>query len=92
MSRVAIITGVAGQDGSYLAELLLEKGYTVYGLARFSSHAKATPAHTKFQLVRGDVTDPSCVSSLLKRVTEIETWERIEVYNLAAQSLNKFVA
>jgi GDPmannose 4,6-dehydratase len=86
MSRVAIVTGVAGQDGSYLAELLLGKGYTVFGLMRFSSHAKATPEHPNFHLVRGDVTDPSCVASLVKRVTDIPTWERIEVYNLAAQS------
>jgi GDPmannose 4,6-dehydratase len=86
MSRVAIITGVAGQDGSYLTELLLGKGYTVYGLTRFSSYAKATPEHPKFQLVRGDVTDSLCVASLVKRVTDVPTWERIEVYNLAAQS------
>jgi GDPmannose 4,6-dehydratase len=86
MSRVAIVTGVAGQDGSYLTELLLGKGYTVYGLMRFSSHTKATPEHPNFHLVRGDVTDSACVASLLKRVTDITTCERIEVYNLAAQS------
>jgi GDPmannose 4,6-dehydratase len=86
MTRVAIITGVAGQDGSYLAELLLEKGYTVYGLMRFSSHTKATPVHDRFNLVRGDVTDPHCMSKLLQTVTADKSWDRIEVYNLAAQS------
>lgn len=86
MSRVAIITGVAGQDGSYLAELLLEKGYTVYGLIRFSSHTKATPVHDRFNLVRGDVTDPHCISMLIRTVTADKSWDRIEVYNLAAQS------
>jgi GDPmannose 4,6-dehydratase len=86
MSQVAIITGVAGQDGSYLAELLLEKGYTVYGLMRFSSHTKATPVHPKFNLVRGDVTDPHCISMLIRTVTAGKSWDRIEVYNLAAQS------
>lgn len=86
MVRAAIVTGVAGQDGSYLADFLLEKGYTVYGLTRFSSHQKKTPDHENFHLVRGDVTDPVCVSSLVKTVTSNQTWTRIEVYNLAAQS------
>ena len=86
MERVAIITGVAGQDGSYLAELLLEKGYTVYGLMRFSSYTKTTPVHDRFNLVRGDVTDPHCMSSLIRTVTADKTWKQIEVYNLAAQS------
>jgi GDPmannose 4,6-dehydratase len=53
---------------------------------RFSSHTKATPEHPNFHLVRGDVTDSACISSLIKRVTDINTCERIEVYNLAAQS------
>ena len=86
MTRVAIITGVAGQDGSYLTELLLEKGYTVYGLMRFSSHTKATPIHKNFKVVRGDVTDPHCISMLIRTVTADKSWDRIEVYNLAAQS------
>lgn len=86
MKRVGIVTGVAGQDGSYLAELLLEKGYTVYGLMRFSSHSKATPEHPNFVLVRGDITDSQCISALVKRVTSDPSWDRIEIYNLAAQS------
>jgi GDPmannose 4,6-dehydratase len=69
-----------------MAELLLEKGYTVYGLVRFSSHTKATPVHDRFNLVRGDVTDPHCMSSLIRTVTADPTWKQIEVYNLAAQS------
>lgn len=86
MHRVAIITGVAGQDGSYLTELLLEKGYVVYGLTRFSSYARATPKHINFKLVRGDVTDMSCISMLVRTVTAEQSWKQIEVYNLAAQS------
>lgn len=86
MSRVALITGVAGQDGSYLAELLLEKGYVVYGLMRFSSQPRTLPDHPNFRLARGDLTDPPCISSLIKLITDDPSWTRIEVYNLAAQS------
>jgi GDPmannose 4,6-dehydratase len=87
--RRALITGITGQDGSYLAELLLNKGYEVHGLIRRSSsfntarldHLYQDP-HEKprLKLVYGDVTDGSCLSGLL---TEIKP---DEVYNLAAQS------
>jgi GDPmannose 4,6-dehydratase len=89
--RVAVVTGVTGQDGSYLTELLLDKGYMVYGLARRSStnnnlvrleHLKANP---RFILQYGDITDISSVHSILS-IAAFNRPERIEVYNLAAQS------
>ncbi len=90
MSKVALITGVTGQDGAYLAELLLSKGYTVHGIKRRSSlfntdridhlykdqHEKAV----KFFLHYGDLTD----STNLIRI--IQETQPDEIYNLAAQS------
>jgi GDPmannose 4,6-dehydratase len=90
-SRVAVVTGVTGQDGSYLTELLLDKGYTVYGLVRRSStnnnmtrlqHLVNNP---KFNIQYGDITDISSVHSILS-VAAFNRPQRIEVYNLAAQS------
>ena len=88
----AIITGVAGQDGSYLAELLLAKGYIVYGFARYSSETKMgrlsneVLTHPNFRLVKGDMTDSMRISMLIKEISDMVVWDRIEVYNLAAQS------
>ncbi|MGQ0646746.1 MAG: GDP-mannose 4,6-dehydratase [Gemmatimonadaceae bacterium] len=85
----ALITGITGQDGSYLAELLLEKGYEVHGLVRRSStfnrgridHLALDPALSgRFRLHYGDLAD----GSSLRRV--VETVAPDEVYNLAAQS------
>jgi GDPmannose 4,6-dehydratase len=86
--KAALITGVTGQDGSYLAELLLTKDYTVYGLARYCSekkherieHLKTNP---EFHLVEGDLTDTSRVNSI---INSFEQYDIIEVYNLGAQS------
>jgi len=86
--RAALITGVTGQDGSYLAELLLEKSYTVYGLARYCSetkherieHLKSNP---EFHLVEGDLTDTARINSI---INSFEYYDVIEVYNLGAQS------
>ena len=86
----ALITGVTGQDGSYLAELLLQKGYEVHGIIRRSStfntsrieHLYRDP-HEKdnhFHLHYGDVTDGVGISNLLREI------EPHEIYNLAAQS------
>lgn len=90
MSRAAIVTGVAGQDGSYLTEFLLDKGYTVYGVARYASEPKherlAHIDHPNFKLVRGDMTDTSRITSIVNDIAADKTLERIEVYNLAAQS------
>jgi GDPmannose 4,6-dehydratase len=83
MTKTALITGITGQDGSYLAELLLEKGYEVYGLVRRLSTPNITRiAHIidKINLVEGDLTDQSSLNSAMKLV------EPDEVYNLAAQS------
>jgi GDPmannose 4,6-dehydratase len=83
MARRALITGVTGQDGSYLAELLLEQGYEVFGLVRRSSSStleRIDHLAGRLQLVRGDLLDSS---SLLRAV---EASRPDEVYNLAAQS------
>jgi len=85
LDKVAVIFGVSGQDGSYLSEFLLEKGYTVIGVYRRTStythtnieHLKEHPA---FQLECGDITDYSSVFSILN------LHKPDEVYNLAAQS------
>jgi len=82
-SPAALITGITGQDGSYLAELLLEKGYNVYGVVRRSSTETFDRiAHIKNQvtLVQADLTDQASMIDAIK-----ETKPR-EVYNLAAQS------
>jgi len=83
MRRRALITGVTGQDGSYLAELLLDKGYEVFGLVRRSSSSTLERIESlldRLQLVRGDLLD----SSSLQRA--VETAQPDEIYNLAAQS------
>jgi GDPmannose 4,6-dehydratase len=86
--KAALITGVTGQDGSYLAEFLLSKEYDVYGMARYCSekkherieHLKPNP---KFRLVEGDLTDTSRINSI---VNSFQNYNIIEVYNLGAQS------
>ena len=90
MSKTALITGVTGQDGAYLAELLLAKGYRVHGVKRRSSsfntgridHLYQDPhaAHVRMQLHYGDMTD---ATNLIRIVQETQP---DEIYNLAAQS------
>src|SRR6266851_1426806 len=92
MPKTALITGITGQDGSYLAELLLAKGYEVHGVVRRSStlnrgridHLQhANPSHpegAKFLLHYGDMTDSGGLNRLVKTVRPDE------IYNLAAQS------
>jgi GDPmannose 4,6-dehydratase len=90
MSRKALITGITGQDGSYLAELLLAKGYEVHGLIRRSSsfntgridHLYQDPHEpdVRFFLHHSDLTDSSSLVTWLNRITPDE------VYNLGAQS------
>ncbi len=85
MSKSAMLTGANGQDGSYLAEFLLEKGYRVYGLIRRSSTVTTERiAHLigrpDFELITGDVTDATGVHRVIQRLRPDE------VYNLAAQS------
>jgi GDPmannose 4,6-dehydratase len=83
--RKAIITGVNGQDGSYLAELLLEKGYEVHGTIRRSSSFNTWRIdhirnHENFHWHYADVTDPVSISNLISNI------QPEEFYNLAAQS------
>ncbi|XP_046667113.1 GDP-mannose 4,6 dehydratase [Homalodisca vitripennis] len=89
--KVALITGITGQDGSYLAEFLLEKGYHVHGIIRRSSsfntsriqHLYSNPTSHKegrMKLHYGDMTDSSCLVKI------ISTVRPSEIYNLAAQS------
>jgi GDPmannose 4,6-dehydratase len=83
--KIAIIFGVTGQDGSYLADLLLSKNYKVVGVARRSSvdtteRIGEQMKHRNFLLVEGDITDGFCVADIINK------HEPDEVYNLAAQS------
>jgi GDPmannose 4,6-dehydratase len=81
--RRALITGITGQDGSYLAELLLEKGYEVFGMTRRASTENVERiGHLtdRISLIQGDLLDPHSLVSALR------TAEPSEVYNLAAQS------
>ncbi|MEZ4754231.1 MAG: GDP-mannose 4,6-dehydratase [Bdellovibrionota bacterium] len=81
--RVALITGITGQDGSYLAEFLLEQGYQVYGMVRRSSVEKFERINHligKVELVQGDLLDQYSLISILQET------KPSEVYNLAAQS------
>jgi GDPmannose 4,6-dehydratase len=79
----ALITGITGQDGSYLAELLLAKGYEVFGMTRRASTENLERiAHLvdRISLIQGDLLDPHSLVSALREA------EPVEVYNLAAQS------
>jgi GDPmannose 4,6-dehydratase len=81
--RRALITGVTGQDGSYLAELLLAKGYEVYGMTRRSSAenvGRIEHLTDRITLLQGDLLDPSSLDAALRQA------QPHEVYNLAAQS------
>ena len=83
MTKSALITGITGQDGSYLSELLLGKGYKVYGLIRrLSTPNLARIEHIldQVELIEGDLTDQSSINNALKES------QPCEVYNLAAQS------
>lgn len=87
--KAALITGITGQDGSYLAELLLDKKYTVYGLARYCSEKKQERishlvSNSEFNLIEGDLTDTSRIRSIIDSLNA--TYDLIEVYNLGAQS------
>ncbi|HIH30581.1 TPA: GDP-mannose 4,6-dehydratase [Candidatus Micrarchaeota archaeon] len=86
--KTALITGITGQDGSYLSELLIEKGYRVVGVVRRSSSIENRsrldhlPPETRKQIILqyGDMTDASSLVGIIKK------YEPCEVYNLAAQS------
>src|SRR5512145_2486068 len=90
MSKRALITGITGQDGSYLAEFLLSRDYSVYGLMRRSSsfntsridHIYEDPhePNPRLRLIYGDLNDGSSLNKILRDV------EPDEIYNLGAQS------
>src|ERR687884_847530 len=90
MAKRALITGITGQDGSFLTELLLETGYEVYGIIRRSSsfntdridHLYQDPHEpgTRLRLVYGDLNDSSSLNTVLRQI------EPDEIYNLGAQS------
>jgi GDPmannose 4,6-dehydratase len=90
MTKTALISGITGQDGSFLTELLLEKGYQVYGIIRRSSsfntdridHLYEDPHEkdTRLRLVYGDLNDSSSLNTILRQV------QPDEIYNLGAQS------
>ena len=88
--KTALITGITGQDGSYLTELLLKKGYTVYGVIRRSSsfnteridHIYQDPhdPSPKLRLVYGDLNDASSLNKIIRTI------DPAEIYHLGAQS------
>ena len=90
MKKIALITGITGQDGSYLAEFLLDKGYDVHGIKRRTSlfntdridHLYQDPheVNRSFFLHHGDMTDSSSLVRIMQQV------QPDEIYNLAAQS------
>jgi GDPmannose 4,6-dehydratase len=83
MSKVALITGITGQDGSYLAELLLDKGYEVHGIIRRSSSIntkRIDHIYERIKLHYGDLTDALGLVSVIKKI------KPTEIYNLGAQS------
>lgn len=90
MTKRALITGITGQDGSYLAELLLEKGYEVHGVIRRSSsfntqridhiYRDAHDPRSRLFLIHGDLSDSSALNTILRNVVPDE------IYNLGAQS------
>jgi GDPmannose 4,6-dehydratase len=88
MNRAAVVTGVTGQDGSYLAELLLSKDYDVYGIARRTSRSNTERittilTHPRFFLREADLCDGNSLRTVFE---EVSHYKNIEVYNLAAQS------
>ena len=92
--RIAVVTGITGQDGSYLTELLLEKSYIVYGIIRRCSSINTERIEHLYGnkdlfLRYGDLTDVSNISLILaeiKNTYEEDMLDRVEVYNLAAMS------
>lgn len=89
--KLAFITGITGQDGSYLAELLLEKGYKVFSMVRRTSllysHSRIDHIRDKLELRYGDMTDSAGLSNYIHSIIQTQPdFELFEIYNLAAQS------
>lgn len=90
LKKCALITGITGQDGSYLAEFLIEKDYIVYGIVRRSSSFNTSRIdhifnHKQLKLRHGDVTDQTCLIQILNEM-KAENSSQYEIYNLAGQS------
>jgi GDPmannose 4,6-dehydratase len=91
MTRAAWITGITGQDGSYLAELLLSKGYRVWGMYRHASGSQTLERiqhlrnHPNLTLLKGDLLDDTSLRRVVAELEESHA-DRVEVYHLAAQS------
>lgn len=86
--KIAFITGICGQDGSYLSELLLEKEYKIYGMIRRSSSINTQRLeHIRDKLILhyGDITDISSIVNILNEIVK-QDYEVLEIYNLSAQS------
>lgn len=91
MSKLAFITGITGQDGSYLSELLLEKGYKVFGIVRRTSllysHTRIDHIRDKINLHYGDMADATGLSNFIQSIIQTHPgFDVFEIYNLAAQS------
>lgn len=90
MNKIALITGITGQDGSYLAELLLEKNYQVWGMIRKSSATNKMQniehllQHPNLTIKYGDITDSNALSGILQQIKDKYDIDRLEIYNLAA--------
>jgi GDPmannose 4,6-dehydratase len=89
--KLAFITGITGQDGSYLSELLLEKGYNVFGIVRRTSllysHTRIDHIRDKINLHYGDMTDATGLSNFIQSIIQTHPgFDVFEIYNLAAQS------
>lgn len=91
MSKLALITGITGQDGSYLSELLLDKNYTVYGIVRCNSsvfnYQRIDHIKSRLNLKYGDLTDGSSLVNFINEIISSNNeYEVFEIYNLGAQS------
>ena len=89
MTKIAFITGITGQDGSYLAELLIEKGYKVYGIVRRTSllysHTRLDHIRDDLILEYGDLSDGSSLTNYITKMTrDNDGFDVFEIYNLAA--------
>ena len=91
MSKLALITGITGQDGSYLSELLISKNYKVYGIVRRNSivfnYSRLDNIKKKLNLLYGDLTDGSSLNNIINKIINInKDYSVLEIYNLGAQS------
>ena len=91
MSKIALVTGITGQDGSYLSEFLIEKDYKIYGIVRRNScvfnYKNIDHIKDKLNLRYGDLTDGSSLFSVISEIINSnKDFIVLEIYNLAAMS------